>query len=282
MSAHETPSWLADLQARFGNTLRTPLDRTSGTLTATPATYDAALVAEVGSERLAVYNRQYWFRLFGVLHDAFPLTARLVGYWAFNEHAGAYLAAHPPRTWDLDDVPAGFADFFVARATANVTTAATGASADAVRIDAAYREVFRAPPVTAFHPSADDAARLLDSRLVPSPAVAFVREHFPLLELRRQALALGADSSTRLAVPPPLPTPRDWAIVRGESGTTSILLEPREAELLGLLAAHPVGEALARLESACPESERAALPAATQRWLARSVQLGFWTSLAPA
>jgi hypothetical protein len=97
VSAHEVPPWLADFQARFGDTLRTPLDRTSGTLTATPATYDAALVAEVGSERLAVYNRQYWLRLFGVLHDAFPLTARLVGYWAFNEHAGAYLAAQPPR-----------------------------------------------------------------------------------------------------------------------------------------------------------------------------------------
>ncbi len=114
---------------------------------------------------------------------------------------------------------------------------------------------------------------------MPSPAVAFVREHSPLLDLRQRALALGPESSAQLALPPPLPAPRDWAIVRGETGTTSVQLDPREADLLRLLAAHPVGQALARLEDECPETERAALPAATQRWLARSVQLGFWSGI---
>ena len=34
------PAWLADFQARFGDVVRTPLDRATGTLTATPERYD--------------------------------------------------------------------------------------------------------------------------------------------------------------------------------------------------------------------------------------------------
>ncbi len=280
--AREAPAWLADFQAHFGEALRTPLDRTRGTLIATPASYPSALAADAGAARLAVYNRQYWFRLFTVLHDAFPLTARLVGYWDFNEHAAAYLRAHPPRTWDLDDVPAGFATFFVDRLgggleEVNDERRAWGESA---LVDHAYREVFRAPAVTPFRPTAEDAARLLETRLIPSPAVIRIREHSALVDLRRALLARRDASTARLALPARHADPgtrvRDWAIVREDAATRAVLLEPREAELLALLTAHPVGEALARLEDACSLGERSALPAATQRWLARSVQLGFW------
>ena len=71
------PPWLEDFQARFGDVLRTPLARETGTLSATPDRYDSETVAETlegagmtSAERLAVYNRQYWFRLLGVLHGA--------------------------------------------------------------------------------------------------------------------------------------------------------------------------------------------------------------------
>lgn len=277
----DAPPWLADFQAHFGDALRTPLDRTSGALTATPASYPRALADDAGAERLAVYNRQYWFRLFTVLHDAFPLTARLVGYWDFNEHAAAYLAAHPPRTWDLDDVPTAFAAFFVGRlgGDGEAANAERRAWVESALLDSAHRAVFRAPTVTPFRPSAADAARLLVTQLVPSPAVMVVREHSALLDLRRALLARRDTSTTRLALPGPHsgPDTRHWAIVRENEGTRAVLLEPREAELLALLAGYPVGEALGRLELACPLAERAALPAATERWLARGVQLGFWT-----
>ena len=152
---------------------------------------------------------------------------------------------------------------------------------DSARIDAAYRAVFHAPAVSPFRPSEDDASRLLEAQLLPSPAVGRIREHAPLIDLRRQLLAAAANAAAedRLAVPPPLASPRDWALVRGEAGTASVLLEPREAELLELLDAHPVGDALARLERRCPVGEREALPAETRRWLARGVALGFWAGV---
>ena len=88
MTARSAPDWLVELQGRFGAVIRTPLDRSSGALRATvsanaPAALDDSLDGprRPAAERLAVYNRQYWFRLFGVMQTAFPLTARLLGHW---------------------------------------------------------------------------------------------------------------------------------------------------------------------------------------------------------
>lgn len=275
------PPWLEAFQGRFGSILRTPLDRGSGTLTAQPDAYDPALVEATldgpstsRADRLAVYNRQYWFRMFGVLHDAFPLVCRLIGYWAFNAHAGRYLEAHPPRGWDVDAVPDAFVVFFEEHLD-HEPVEEREALVEAARMDAAFRQVFRAPPIAPFRPSPEDAALLLDARLVRSPAVIRVEEHSALAELRRTILRDPSERS--FPFPRAWPEMRSFAIISADEKTLEIPLEPREADLLRLLDAHPVREALGMLERACPEHERPALPAKTQLWLARSVQRGWWS-----
>ncbi|MEO7110494.1 MAG: DNA-binding domain-containing protein [Polyangiaceae bacterium] len=273
--SREAPRWLADFQARFGNAIRTPLDRSSGTLTATPGAYDARLSAETSADRIAVYNRQYWFRLFDVLHSAFPLTARLLGFWEFNEYAGKFFLAKPPRGWDLDDAPNGFEIFFrdtLERENEDEKLALL----ESIRIDAAWRSVFRAPLTPPFRPSADDAARLLTLQLTPSPSVAFVEDHFALMELRKNVLA---DFDRAVAFPPRLSQARCWALACTEQGTLQMSLKPREMQLFALLREFPVGEALARLEHACSAEERAELPERTRQWLARSVEQNFWSGV---
>ena len=275
------PPWLEDFQARFGAVLRAPLDRSTGTLTANVSDYEPSMVESIvagpaitGAERLAVYNRQYWFRMFGVLHSAFPLACRLLGYWAFNAHAARYLDAHVPSGWDVDTVPDAFAAFFE-RDLEHVDAAKRQALVESVRMDAAFRDVFRAPPVTPFRPTREDEAHLLDARLVASPAVAIVEEHSALANLRRTILR---DESERSApFPEAWPEARFIALARTDEGTKELSLETREAELLRLLAEHPVRAALALVERSCPEGERDALPAKTRLWLARSVQRGWWT-----
>jgi hypothetical protein len=229
-----------------------------------------------GAERLAVYNRQYWFRLFSVLHAGFPLTARLMGYWELNEVAANYLIAHPPCGWDIEHIADGFRAFF---------EDSLGESAPAwrltliesVRIDAAYREVFRAASLPPFRPTASDAADLLTGHLVALPALRLVEEHRALLALRTTLLA--ASNSATAELLPLLARPQAWAIVRREAGTAHIPLEAREAELLALLGQHSVADALGRIESSCPAEERANLPEQVHAWLARSIELGFWCSL---
>jgi hypothetical protein len=285
------PEWLSEFQAAFGEALRAPLNSSTGTFRASPSSYPqtirrAALAAGPvsGDERLAVYNRQYWFRLFGVLQSAFPLTARLLGYFRFNELASDFLAQHPPHTWNIDDVPNGF-DAFLAGAVpeAGVAlprsdgTAPREALLEAARLDAAWRRVFFAPSVAPFRPTAEDAARLVESYLVGAEAVALFSEHRPLLDLRRRLDEFPGEKPVPL--PPSLASPAFWALVRKPAGIGQLPLEPQEARLFELLAAEPVGRALSLLESECPEGERAALPSRAQAWLARSVELGFWTGL---
>ena len=51
------PTWLADFQRRFGDAIRTPLDRSSGTLAAEPAAYDDALVKIFGGQGTSTETR---------------------------------------------------------------------------------------------------------------------------------------------------------------------------------------------------------------------------------
>jgi len=54
------------------------------------------------SERIEIYNQQYWWRLLNTLHDTFPLATRLLGYHKFNEYiATPYLEAFPSDHWSL-------------------------------------------------------------------------------------------------------------------------------------------------------------------------------------
>lgn len=287
----EPPAWLEAFQARFGDVLRTPLDRAPGTLTPTPDAYDRDVLESSldgatldGAARLAVYNRQYWCRLFDVLHGAFPLVCRLQGYWQFNAFAGRYLQAHPPRGWDLDDVPQGFADWFASDLDVSAPSLEAGVDAraliEAARIDAAFRTVFRAPDAPVFRPGAEDAAHLPEARLTPSPAAVIVEEHSALLELRRGILA--DTTERRFPFPPAHPARRAVALFRAGDRTVEAPLEPMEAELLHLLCDHPVRDALARLERACPDAERASLPERTGAWLAKSVERGWWTGMVRA
>ncbi|MFO0603131.1 MAG: putative DNA-binding domain-containing protein [Polyangiales bacterium] len=275
MTGRPAPPWLAELQQRFGAVLTVPLGRDTGTLTAPVDAYAPEVVADVrdahnatAAARLAVYNRQYWFRLFTVMQTGYPLTTRLLGAWRFNDHAARFLRARPPRHWDIDRALDGFE---ASLAETLEPGPERDACLEAARLESLRRALFRAPAVPTFAPTAADAARLLDARLVPSPAVAIFRESFALVTL---------DASGPEGVAPArLPRPRWWALVRGPSGVRYDALAPLEGELLELLGRHTVREALARLEASCTEAERAALPTHAQRWLAQSVARGCWVGL---
>jgi hypothetical protein len=297
MSWPALPAWLLELEGAFGRMLHQPLSRSTGTLRAETSAYPAELLAQAKpagalsqGERLAVYHRQYWFRLFTLLQRAYPLTAQLVGFWRFNELASEFLLAHPARGWDIDQVGHGFADFlsqdFLNQALPDADLELAppraglprAALLEAARIDAAYHDVFSAPTVTPYTPALDDAARLAQGRLRLSPAVALLTESWPLCELRRRVV--GSQSlDASLALGQRLAAPRWWLLGRDGLKLGLLALEPREAQLLELLILHPVGIALARLEAACPEAERQELPELVQTWLARSVRLGIWVGL---
>lgn len=52
-------------------------------------------------ERLEIYNRQYWFRLFSSFEEDFPGLKSIVGARRFEQLMQAYLEAHPSRSFTL-------------------------------------------------------------------------------------------------------------------------------------------------------------------------------------
>src|ERR1019366_9583101 len=55
-------------------------------------------------ERLQLYNRMYWFRLFDAIRDDCPGLLSALGERAFGRLAQAYLARHPSRSFTLRDL----------------------------------------------------------------------------------------------------------------------------------------------------------------------------------
>jgi len=287
MNRAATDAWLADLQRRFGEVLRTPLDAASGTLRAQTSRYGSPLAAAVqgdARERLAVYNRQYWFRLLTVMQTSWPLTARLLGMFHFNLHAQQYLLEHPPAHYDLHAVTLGFDRYLadnlrseaVFRGPRDVPVP-KAILLEATAVDAAFARVFHAPAEPRFDPRKHSPNELVQCKLVSSAAYARVDERWPLVELR---FTLRDDTSeSAVALPSPLTAAQTWAFFRNAQGVAHLRLEPLQARLFTLLDRHPLGEALAHLEVEAPPEARATLPEQTRAWIAHGIANAFWIGL---
>jgi hypothetical protein len=288
MSWAQSPTWLLELQARFGQMLRTPLDRSTGTLRAVTSSYDARLVDATkpsslpARERLAIYHRQYWARLLSVLQKAYPLTARLLGFWHFNELAARHLTATPPTGFDVEDIALGFEAFLATALEAGAPAELIddqGARAEAIveasRIDGAFQRVLRAPVTKPLRLTATNERELAALRLLPSPAIALVYESWAWCDERAGLIA--SSDETAVALPRRLPQPRRQLLVFRENRIGTLPLEAREGELLELLFEQPLGAALGALEARCSPEERERLPEQARAWLGRSVGLGVWS-----
>ncbi|ATB43491.1 hypothetical protein CYFUS_008971 [Cystobacter fuscus] len=261
------PEWLAGFQERFGATLRTPLDASSGTLRP----------VEQGTGR-GLYNRQYWFRLFEVLQGEYPLTARLLGLFPFNLLVQRFAREHPPREWDLRLAGRGFGSWLRTQVSSLPAGLPAAALAEATDIDTAWSEVWMAPEVPAWAPSPEELATLEERFLRASPACRLLEESWPLVALRR---TLGPDADARRQpLPPPLPTRQHWMLLRHGEALIQVPLSPVRARLLWALRTKTFGAALAEVEASLPLSEQEALVAHIGTWLAEGLRWGFWVGTA--
>ncbi len=116
------PPRLAQLQAAFGESIRVPFSFSTGRFQCQKDAF-AELAADAilsrgslsGRDRLAIYNEQYWYRLLTVLQEDFPLLARTLGLWTFNQLASDFLESRPSRSPYLQNLADGFLDFMRGR-----------------------------------------------------------------------------------------------------------------------------------------------------------------------
>lgn len=288
MSSSATTAWLAELQARFSAVLRTPLAARAGRLGSDFASYPEGACADIlpsaqltATERLGIYQRQYWMRLLNVLQEQFPLTTRLLGAWFFNQYAMRFLLEQPPRAHDLGAAVDGFEAFFARELRVDpVPHAPAGptlprmALLEAAALDAGFRRVFIAPEQPTWQLSAAESAGLDARRLQLSAAMACVEEHWPLLRLRANALHDPGEHA--LPLPAALARPQRWLLHRTERGVAHRALGPLQARLFQLLPACSVGEALSCVYEECPEDERERLPDSINDFFAYAAQAGLF------
>lgn len=288
------PAWLAQFQRDFSDVLRTPLDRSAGKLRARPEDYPRRLLNEAKpghglspGERLSVYHRQYWFRIFGVMQNEYRLVAALTGAWDFNGLVAGFLVNNPPRGHDLGEVALGFDDWLAQGHGAGPQPfegAAVPAKAlvQAARIDAAYRAAFWAPQPrkeTSREFRRVGTGQLAAGRLRPSGRFFLVQEDWPLLALRTGLASAPSEA------PVPLPARHSRRVhavfVRGEAGPRLWMIDGLQARLYQCLSELPLAEALAVLEREAVNLPPARLSHLVQAWLAESVKFGFWEGVDP-
>ncbi len=263
------PSWVEELQQKFGRLLRVPLRRETGWLRADIDAYERHIidavvdsVAHHAKERLAIYNRQYWFRLLSALQTEFPSLARLLGHWTFNGYAMKFLLQSPPQHFDLSHAADGFADFVregygaPERDSDAARIPPQRAVREATSIDESFRKIFQAP-VSASEPLNADAVQVGTIKLRLATNVALIQEHWPLLDIRD---AIRPEDESAAVLPERYLTPKHWLIQRTSSGFGRLALEPLEFTLLSLLDQSSLAEAIDRLDAVTPAESKDSLP----------------------
>ncbi len=268
-------SALLDTQRRFFGALLEPLVGENRALAELPpgaaapsdafnATADALLRSTNSvhaRERLALYHRQYWWRLLDSLAEDFPRVRDLLGAEPFRAALERYLRASPPASWTLRHLGAGFAAFL--RDDAETAHALRPWAAALADYEYAHMQVFEAAALPA-PTETDFATRTLSLQ----PSVVLVPADRPLSRLLRS----GATPAFAAA-----DTPRRELHVVWRNSGHALHARREPASLLPLLLSLRRGGLLAEIIANTRPLPRAALiQAAFARWRA----LG-WLALAP-
>ncbi|WP_437810998.1 HvfC/BufC N-terminal domain-containing protein [Sorangium sp. So ce1078] len=309
----DPPGWLRELQRDFTAVLRTPLDPGTGRFQERQERYPARLVAQLKggpggpapAERLALYHRQYWMRLFTALQTSFPRVSRAMTCWHFNHLAALHLAERPPRHADLDEATRGFAarlrralqrldgagprrpperpphgDAWCRRL--ELSRAPLAMVRQALRMDEAERHAHESPFEGLWRPAPEELARLAQpgARLRFAVSCTLAQEDWDLARFSRLA---GADQDE--GAPEAIrrhPSTRTWVFARSATGTTTTSVDPLFARLLDRCRELPFGQALAAAEQGCSAAEAAQLRANLQGWITLALASGWWTGLTGA
>jgi Putative DNA-binding domain len=284
----DVANWLAAMQADFSRALRAPLDRSTGHLQTNDTCYAENLIAGLSTtdtsdaiRSLAVYNRQYWLRLFAVMQGEYPLVARLMGYWRFNGLVEQYLLRHPPIAPELHLVGQNFPEFVAtlySNDDDNLREIAARSDRDilttAAQLDRTWSQLFLAPEEPVWQPSAAEATQLMNLRLKPAKRWTLIRQNWPLLQMRHRLADYQDEGS--IAAPLPLDEEQWWLLRQVDAGIEQVHLDNLQAELYALVIRYPLGEALARFESSGAGAAQATAQVAA--WLQASMEWGLWSA----
>lgn len=152
-------------------------------------------------ERLEIYNRQYWFRVFSSFEEDFPGLKSIVGSRRFERLMRAYLHTHPSRSFTLRNLGSSLVEWL--RQNPEYTEPQTAAAIAMAALEWAHIEAFdneQRTPLTA-----DEAASLDDtSHLTLQPYLRLVEAPCAvddaLLAVRDASQGAGAQASNAVGI----------------------------------------------------------------------------------
>ena len=152
-------------------------------------------------ERLEIYNRQYWFRVFSSFEEDFPGLKSIVGARRFDRLMRAYLEAHPSRSFTLRNLGSSLVEWLTKNpqyTEPNTDSAIAMASLEWAHIEAFDNE--HRPPLTA-----DEIAALTDeSKLALQPHVRLLASPYAvddaLIAIKDTSHAAGTQSSNAVTL----------------------------------------------------------------------------------
>jgi hypothetical protein len=222
-------------------------------------------------ERVAIYSRMFFARLYDCLAEDYPAVVKLCGHETFGRIARAYLEKHPSRHYSLNFLGRKLPEFL----DGPVRFPRRALLADVARVERAISESFDAPVSPVMTPA--------DMALVP-PA-AWEKGRVRLSDsLRLLALDHGANAivtACRQGKPlPPLRRAKSWIAVYRKEWTVwrADLTEPMHAVLAALRTGKPLGAALAAAARHF-EGSPAEMQAEVHRWFGEWAREGLFAGV---
>jgi hypothetical protein len=152
-------------------------------------------------ERLEIYNRQYWFRVFSSFEEDFPGVKAIVGARRFDRLMRAYLEANPSRSFTLRNLGSSLVKWL----TDNPQYSAphTEAAIAMASLEWAHTEAFDNAKLTPLTPETI-AALTDDSRLTLQPFVRLLAAPYAvddaLIAIKDDTHASGTQSSNAVSI----------------------------------------------------------------------------------
>ena len=231
-------------------------------------------------ERLEIYNRQYWFRLYSCFEEDFPGLMAIVGRKKFDALMRAYLTEIPSTSFSLRNLGSQLEGWL--REHPEFLEPRTELALDMVRIEWAHIEAFDSAAEPLLDP--DDLASVNeDSHLRMQPYLRLLKLHYPvddlIIEVRSESGSSDSSSNNASAarkrrtvhrVAQMEPEEIYLAVHRHENSVYYKQLGREDYQLLSaLIAGESIGTAIdsAFEGSAIPEDERVPfLQTAFQTW----------------
>lgn len=288
---------LRALQQGIAAAVMTPLTKSQGIARKNQSVREAVLLIKPNRrlksvERLEIYSRSYWFRLFGSLSEDFPGLVAILGPSTFERTARAYLAACPSESFTLRDLGSRLEKWL--RAHPGHSGRKRLLALDMVQLEWAHIVAFDGPKV---QPLAPDRLTGVGpgTKLGLQPSMALLELHYPVDELRvlvnasQEGPAAASDAGLRKGKEPQWqqlvermrqakPAPHFVAVHRVDLNVYYRRLVPEEFLLLRAMRdGMPIGEAIG-MAFADSSTDKARIPGLLELWFSTWAQLGWLCS----